>query len=149
MIIAFPPCIFLTAAGACRLYPQKGVIDPERYEKGKEAAAFFNAIRNAECGKIVIENPTPLKVFELPKYNQVIEPYQFGEPYKKRTCLWLKGVSPLKPTNIITENIVSWVNAGTKKSNGEKRDNIGKKHTSKERSKTFIGIAKAMADQWG
>lgn len=69
MIIAFPPCIFLTAAGACRLYPQKGVIDPERYEKGKEAAAFFNAIRNAECGKIVIENPTPLKVFELPKYN--------------------------------------------------------------------------------
>lgn len=150
MIIGFPPCTYLTTAGACRLYPTKGVLDPERYKKGVEAANFFKAILNADCEKIIVENPTPMKVFELPKYNQVIEPYQFGHPYKKRTCLWLKGVEPLKPTEIITENIVSWVNAGSKDSKGNPRKG---KTTSfrdaKTRSKTFTGIAKAMAEQWG
>ena len=102
MIIAFPPCTFLTASGAVRLYVKKGVINPERYEKGVEAAKFFKTILNADCEKIVVENPTPMKVFELPKYNQVIEPFMFGHPYKKRTCLWLKGVPQLTPTEIVT-----------------------------------------------
>lgn len=149
MILAFPPCTYLTAAGACRLYPQKGVLNQERYELGKEAAAFFFSILNADCEKIVVENPTPLKIFNLPQYTQVIEPYQFGHPYKKRTCLWLKGVPKLVPTDVITENIVSWVNAGTKRGNGERREQIGVTHTAKERSKTFKGVALAMAAQWG
>ena len=149
MIIAFPPCIYLTTAGACRLYPQKGVLNQERYEQGKQAAEFFMSFYNADCEKIVIENPTPLKIYNLPKYNQVIEPYMFGEPYKKRTCLWIKGVEQLKPTNIIKDGITSWVNAGTKNSKGEKRQNIGIKSSSKDRSKTFKGIAAAMAAQWG
>ena len=150
MIIGFPPCIYLTTAGACRLYPQKGILNPERYELGKAAASFFMAILNADCDKIAIENPTPMKVFELPKYNQVVEPYMFGHPYKKRTCLWLKGVPALKPTNIITEGIVSWVNGGSKDSNGNLRKSKATTfRDSKTRSKTFEGIASAMAEQWG
>ena len=150
MIIAFPPCTYLTVAGAARLYPQKGVLDPERYQKGKDAAQFFKTILNADCEKIVVENPTPLKVFEIPKYNQVIEPYMFGHAYKKRTCLWLKGVQPLEATDLVTENIVSWVSGGSKDSKGNPRKRAATKfRDAKTRSKTFEGVALAMADQWG
>lgn len=150
MIIGFPPCTYLTVAGANRLYPQKGVLNPERYELGVGAANFFKSILNADCEKIVVENPTPMKVFELPKYNQVIEPYMFGHPYKKRTCLWLKGVKPLEPTEIITENIVSWVSGGSKDKNGNPRKTQATKfRDAKTRSKTFEGVASAMAEQWG
>lgn len=150
MIIAFPPCTYLTVAGAARLYPKKGVLNPERYEKGVMAATFFKTILNADCDKIVVENPTPMKVFELPKYNQVIEPYMFGHPYKKRTCLWLKGVPQLKPTEVITENIISWVSGGSKDSKGNPRKSQATTfRDAKTRSKTFVGVAKAMAEQWG
>ena len=150
MIIAFPPCTYLTVAGAARLYPTKGVLDPERYAQGVEAAGFFKTILSADCDKIVVENPTPMKVFELPKYNQVIEPFMFGEPFKKRTCLWLKGVKPLEATEIITEGIVSWVSGGSKDKNGNPRKQPTTTfRDAKTRSKTFMGIALAMADQWG
>lgn len=150
MIIGFPPCTYLTTAGAARLYPQKGVLNPERYELGKEAANFFLAILNADCDRIAVENPTPMKVFELPKYNQVVEPYMFGHPYKKRTCLWLKGVPALQPTKMITENIVSWVSGGSKDRNGNQRKTKTTTfRDAKTRSKTFQGIADAMAEQWG
>ena len=150
MIIGFPPCTYLTVAGAARLYPQKGVLNLERFELGKKAAEFFKAILSADCERIVVENPTPMKVFELPKYNQVIEPYMFGHPYKKRTCLWLKGVEPLKPTEIVTENLVSWVSGGSKDKNGNPRKTQAQTfRDAKTRSKTFLGIAQAMAEQWG
>ena len=150
MIIAFPPCTYLTVAGANRLYPQKGVLNPDRYALGVEAANFFKAILNADCEKIVVENPTPMKVFELPKYNQVIEPFMFGHPYKKRTCLWLKGVKPLEPTELITEGIISWVSGGSKDKNGNPRKMQATKfRDAKTRSKTFEGVASAMAEQWG
>ena len=150
MIIAFPPCTYLTVAGAARLYPQKGVLNPERYEEGLKAATFFKTILNADCEKIVVENPTPMRVFELPKYNQVIEPYMFGHPYKKRTCLWLKGVKPLEPTEIVTENLMSWVSGGSKNSQGKPRKTQAATfRDAKTRSKTFEGVADAMAAQWG
>ena len=150
MIIAFPPCTYLTVAGAARLYPQKGVLNMERYAKGVDAAQFFKTILNADCEKIVVENPTPMKVFDLPKYNQVIEPFMFGHPYKKRTCLWLKGVPELEATDIITENIVSWVSGGSKDKNGNPRKREATKfRDAKTRSKTFEGVALAMAEQWG
>lgn len=152
MIIAFPPCTFLTAAGAVRLYPTKGQIDMARYQQGLAAVDFFLAIYNADCDKIVIENPTPLRVYNLPQYDQVIQPYMFGHPYKKRTCFWLKGLPPLEPTNIITEGITSFINAGSKNSKGEPRSaqaTASKVRNAKERSKTFEGVAAAMADQWG
>lgn len=145
MIIGFPPCTYLTCAGAVRLYPKKGQMDMERYKKGLAARGFFMAIYNADCEKICVENPLPMKVFELPPRSQKIEPYEFGHPYRKRTLLWLKGLPQLQPTEIITENIVSWVNGGSK----GKRHSMGIKNSAKERSKTFPGIAQAMADQWG
>lgn len=148
MIIAFPPCTYMTTASACRMYPKKGVIDKNRYSKMLEAREFFMNIMNAQCNKICIENPTPLKICELPKATQIIQPYMFGESYSKRTCLWLKNLPELKPTKII-ENYKPFVNAGSKKSNGEYRENVGCKYTAKDRSKTFIGVAKAMAEQWG
>lgn len=149
LIIGHPPCIYLSAAGAVRLYPTKGQIDIERYKKGLAAKDFFLAILNADCERICVENPVQLKIFELPAHTQQIQPYEFGHPYSKKTRLWLKGLEPLKPTNIITEGVVSWVNAGSKKADGSKRDNTGVSSTSRERSKTFEGIALAMAEQWG
>lgn len=91
MIIAFPPCTYMTNAGAVRMRV-KGEIQQERYQKAMEAKEFFMKIYNADCKRIAIENPTPMKIVGLPPYNQVIHPWQFGHPYSKRTCLWLKGL---------------------------------------------------------
>ena len=148
MIIAFPPCTYMTNAGACRMYPKKGVIDEERLALGMKAKDFFLSILNSECPRIAVENPRPLNIINLPKETQRIQPWMFGEPYSKMTYLWLKGLPPLQPTNIITEGIKPFVNAGSKTSNGAYRKKIGCKNSAIERSKTFLGIAKAMAEQW-
>lgn len=89
MIIAFPPCTYMTNAGAVRMRVN-GQIVQERFEKAMKAKEFFMTIMNANCDKIAIENPTPMKIVGLPPYTQAIQPYQFGHPYSKRTCLWLK-----------------------------------------------------------
>lgn len=150
LIIAHPPCTYLSNAGAARLYPQKGVLNQERFLKGLEAKEFFMQFLNADCPRIAIENPIPTRVYELPRYNQIIQPYEYGHPYSKKTCLWLKGLPKLQPTDLITENIISWVSGGSKDHNGNPRKNMGTKYRdSKTRSKTFTGIAKAMAEQWG
>ena len=149
MIIAHPPCTYLSNAGAVRLYHPKGVLDKKRYEKGMEAKEFFIQFYNAKCERVCIENPIPSSVFTLPKYDQIIQPYEYGHPYSKKTCLWLKGLPLLRPTNIITDNVISWVSAGSKDSKGNPRKNIGKVVDKTMRSKTFQGIADAMAEQWG
>lgn len=128
MIIAHPPCTYLSKAGAPQI-----VKDPERIEKGFQAKEFFMEIMKADCAKICIENPTPMKRFGLPEPDCIIEPWEFGEPYTKRTLLWLKNLPPLLPTEIVL-NTRSWTKI---------------KRTAKQRSKTFPGIAKAMAEQWG
>ena len=149
MIIAFPPCTYLSNAGAARLYPKKGQLNQERYKKGLEAKDFFMKFYNADCPKIAIENPVQSKVFDMPKYTQITQPYEHGHPYSKKTCLWLKGLPKLEPTERITENIISWVSGGSRDSNGNKRKQSGTKfRDSVTRSKTFSGIAKAMAMQW-
>ena len=84
MIIAFPPCTYLSNAGACRLYPHKGQIDPVRYQKGLEGKAFFMQFYNANCPRIAIENPVSSTVYNMPKHSQEIQPYQFGHPYSKK-----------------------------------------------------------------
>lgn len=149
MIIAHPPCTYLSNAGACRLYPQKGILNQERYEKGLQAKEFFTEFINADCDKVCIENPVHCKIFDMPKYTQEIQPYMFGEPYTKKTRLWLFGLPQLHPTNMITENIRPFLPSGTGRKIKEKYGMAKRGNDSKERSKTFWGIAKAMAEQWG
>ena len=148
MIIAFPPCTYMTNAGAVRMRVN-GEIVKERFEKAMKAKEFFMKFYNEKYKKIAIENPTPMKIVGLPPYSQAVQPYEFGHPYSKRTCLWLKGLSPLVPTEIM-EHHVPYVNGGCKDSHGNYRKFQGRKERDpKIRSKTFPGIAKAMADQWG
>ena len=147
LLIAFPPCTYLTNASAVRMRV-KGEIQPERYAKAMAAKEFFMAFYNADCPRIAIENPTPLKIVELPPYSQAIQPYEHGHPYSKRTCLWLQGLPLLQPTEII-EHHEPYVNGGHKDAHGNYRRFTGRKERDqKTRSKTFPGIAKAMATQF-
>ena len=147
MIIAHPPCTYLSNAGARHLW--KGHrLNQERYKKGLEAKAVFMAFFNADCPRIAIENPIPSKVFELPKYTQTVQPYEHGHPYTKKTCFWLKGLKPLAPTNIV-EPEATWCPSGSYSGkHGDKHRGVFTKDRAKNRSKTFPGIAKAMAEQW-
>ena len=147
MIIAFPPCTYLSNAGARHLWKDHK-LNEERYKKGLKAKEFFMMFYNADCEKIAIENPTPSKIYELPEKSQVIQPYQFGHPFTKRTQLWLKGLPMLKHTNVVTPER-TWCPSGSySKKHGEKHKGIFTKDRARNRSKTFKGIAEAMAEQW-
>lgn len=142
LLIAHPPCTYISNAGVRFLYPGgKGILNEERLRKGIEATHFFLRFLYAPIDKIAVENPIPSTVYCLPKYSQIIQPWMFGHPVQKKTCLWLKGLPELKPTEICEERQSSkiagnWFNAG-----GKDRQ--------RNRAKTFPGIAKAMAEQWG
>lgn len=150
MIIAHPPCTYLTNAGARWLWAG-GNLNMERYTKGLEAKEFFMQFFQADCPRIAIENPVPSAVYELPAYTQIIQPYEYGHPATKKTCLWLKGLPALTPTEVV-EPVKG---RRFQQKNGNWRyscwemDQRGGKDRARERSKTFPGIAKAMAEQWG
>lgn len=147
LLIAHPPCTYLTNAGAVRMR-KNGEIVPERYALAMKAKEFFLAFYYADIPKIAVENPTPMKIVGLPPYTQAIQPYEYGHPYSKRTCLWLKGLPKLQPTEIL-EYHEPYVNGGCKDRNGNYRRFQGRKERDPRiRSKTFSGIAKAMAEQW-
>ena len=148
MIIAFPPCTYLTNAGARHLY--KGhKLNEERYAKGLQAKEFFMMFYNADCSRIAIENPTPSRIYELPEKTQVIQPWQFGHPFTKRTQLWLKGLPKLEPTNIVEPERTFCPSGSYSGKHNERHKGIFTKDRARQRSKTFPGIAKAMAEQWG
>lgn len=140
MIIAFPPCTFLSKAGSVNLY-KNGVIDEERFNLGQQAAEFFRAIYNADCPRICIENPVPMKMFGLPSCSQVVEPFYFGVPVSKKTYLWLKGLPFLCPTNVVEPQYTFNTYPLFKNSSG--------KYRQRNRSKTFQEFAEAMALSWG
>ena len=140
LIIAHPPCTYLSNAGARFLYP-KGVLNEERLAKGMIAKDFFMHFYNADCDRIAIENPIPSKVYGLPPYTQTIQPWMFGHPVQKKTCLWLNGLPELQPTNVVEERQSTKIPGNWFNSGGKERQ--------KNRAKTFPGIAKAMAEQWG
>jgi hypothetical protein len=140
MMIAHPPCTYLSNAGARFLYPNKQ-LNEDRLKLGMEAKEFFMKLYNADIEKIVVENPIPSKIYGLPKYTQTIQPYEYGHPFQKKTCLWLKGLPELKPTNIVTDRQSTKVPGNW--------FNKGGKDRQKNRAKTFQGIADAMAKQWG
>ena len=142
LLIAHPPCTYISNAGARHLYPG-GVLNQERYEKGLLAKQFFMELYLVEhIDKVCVENPISSKIFDMPKHTQVIQPYEYGHPLSKHTRLWLRNLPLLVPTNIVdkTENCHgakgSWINKG-----GISRQ--------KDRAKTFQGWADAMAEQWG
>lgn len=139
LIIAHPPCTYLSNAGAKHLYP-KGVLNEERYKLGLQGRDFFMKFYDCKCEKVAIENPVPSKIFGLPPYSQIIQPYYFGDPYQKRTCLWLKNLPKLEPTDNLYYGLSSRKASWYQK---------GGKDRQKNRAKTFPGIAKAMAEQWG
>lgn len=151
LIIAHPPCTFLTVTGN-RWFNEERYGDAARQRKRdrEEAVRFFMAFANTDCEKIAIENPIGHMSTAWRKPDQIIQPYMFGDPARKSTCLWLKGLPPLKPTNVVEPEIIAY-------KNGKGTDNPWHMGTMKlppderarARSVTFQGIADAMANQWG
>ena len=136
LMIAHPPCTFIANSGVQYLHKDK-----IRWIKLKEAKEFFMTLYSANIDKICIENPVPHKYAKLPAYNQIVQPYYFGESKSKITCLWLKNLPLLKPTNIVSKGeFYMCGNGGTNPK--------WYSTSSKNRSRTFPGLAHAMANQW-
>ena len=151
LIIAHPPCTYLTVTGNRwfnrERYGEKAV---KREQDRDEAMKFFMAIVNAPCGKIAIENPVGVMSTAYRKPDQIIQPYQFGDPYEKKTCLWLKNLPTLTPVNSVEPpERVTYKSGKTMPKWYADAWKLPKTERAKVRSKTFEGIAKAMAEQWG
>lgn len=155
LIIAHPPCTYLTVSGNAWFNIEKyGDKARKRYKDREEAAAFFMMFANADCERIAIENPIGYMNTHYRKADQIIQPYQFGYPARKATCLWLKGLPQLKPTKIVsfeTEcgNFSKGLSAAYARDENGKILRWNDPRTAKARSKTAPGIAQAMAEQWG
>ena len=150
LIIAHPPCTFLTTTGNrwfnMERYGEKAV---ERIKHREEAIAFFMAFANADCPRIAIENPVGVMSSVFRKPDQIIQPYFFGDSERKSTCLWLKALPQLKKTNIVEPNIIRYKNGkGTDSPWHMNTARFPKEERARLRSKTFPGIAKAIAEQW-
>ena len=150
LIIAHPPCTYLSNAGARWLY-SGGELNQKRFVLGQKAKEFFMTLYNADCEKICIENPVPTKIYELPPYSQTIQPYEHGHPFTKKTCLWLKGLPMLQPSEIVEpiKGKTITLKSGKQRLNCWTMAIKWDKDRQKNRAKTFEGIAKAMAEQWG
>jgi site-specific DNA-cytosine methylase len=154
LLIAHPPCTYFSNATMVNLgrKDRPNVFNEEWkrrfYARRNEAFEFVKSIYNADCDKICIENVVGYLSTHFKKPSQYIEPYYFGDAWKKKTCLWLKGLKPLERTNIV-EPKGKWVRHHLKTKDDLKGYDICGVYSAKDRSKTFPGIAKAMADQWG
>ena len=151
MIIAFPPCTYLTVTGNRWFNVDRyGEAAVQRHRDRDEAIEFFMAFANADCPRIAIENPIGHMSKAYRKPEQIIHPYMFGDPARKATCLWLKGLKPLDPTNVVEPVVIRYKNGkGTDSPWHMDTMSLPPVERAKARSKTFPGIAKAMAEQWG
>ena len=151
LIIAHPPCTYLTVTGNRWFDVTKyGIAAQRRWHERCEAIVFFLLFASANCEKIVIENPIGCMSTLYRKPDQIIHPYMFGDPARKATCLWLKGLTPLTPTEIVEPEIIRYKNGkGTDSPWHMETMSLPPAERAKARSKTFPGIAKAMAEQWG
>lgn len=138
LLIAHPPCTHLATSGA-RWFKEK------QHEQ-QAALDFVNYILNAPVYRIALENPVSIISSKVRKPDQIIQPYQFGHPERKTTCLWLKNLPPLKPTDLVEPEGFKTYPSGKRVSKWYSRTGGG---SGKKRSVTFPGIAAAMADQWG
>lgn len=157
LIIGFPPCTYLTVAGNKYFNVEKyGDKARERIRLSEEAADFFMKIANADCDKIAIENPVGRMNTRWRKPDQIIHPYHFGHPISKKTCLWLKGLPKLEYTDVVEPEIIhsKGKSGGYSGPSWLVYDENGKilsykdPRVAKARSKTYPGVAKAMAKQW-
>lgn len=137
LMIAHPPCTYLCNSGVRWLHTGYSKLPGGRWDRLKDASLFFNTLLNTDINRICIENPIPHKYGNLPKYTQIIHPWEFGHGETKATCLWLKGLPLLQPTDIVLERKAKVHNEPPGKNRW------------KNRSRTYTGIAKAMAEQWG
>ena len=138
MIIAFPPCTHLAVSGAAWF--------EQKRKDGRQQAAidFFMMFANADCERIAIENPVGIMSTVYKKPSQIVQPYEYGHPEQKKTCLWLKGLPLLQPTNNVYDQMME-----PPKNKRERLHYLPPSpERAKLRSKTFPGIAKAMAEQW-
>ena len=144
LMVAHPPCTYLSVSGMH--WTKRGLRDPQLTE---DALAFVRLLMDAPVPRIAIENPISVISSRIRKPDQIIHPYQFGHDASKATCLWLKGLPPLQPTQTIEPRIVNgrkrW---GNQTDSGQNRLSPSPDRW-KLRSATFAGIAQAMADQWG
>ena len=147
LMIAHPPCTYMSKAGARWMYPKAKILNLDRLKLAIEAKDFFMKLLNAPIEYIAIENPLPLKVVKLPKETQIIQPYEYGHLYSKKTLLWLKNLPILIPTDI-QRNYTPYLPSNTGGKKRGQKYNRGISKNAKESSKTFIGIANAMATQW-
>lgn len=151
MIIAHPPCTYLTVTGNrwfnVERYGEKAI---QRHKDREAAAEFFMAFANANCDKIAIENPIGAMSTIWRKPDQIVHPYMFGDPERKATCFWLKGLKPLAPTDVVEPRVVKYKNGkGSDSPWHMETMKLPPAERSKARSVTFPGVARAMAEQWG
>ena len=152
LLIAFPPCTYLTLTGNKWFKPEFADRFPERHQQRKDAIDFFMQIANMPIPRIAIENPIGIMSSHYRKPDQIIQPWQFGFPTTKATCLWLKGLPLLKPTNIVEKGEVVISKSGNRMSKWYYETSklpLKNGARAKARSVTFQGVADAMADQWG
>ena len=149
MIIAHPPCTYLTNAGNKWFKPEYQERFPDREQKREDAVSFFMAFWNADCPRVAIENPQGIMSSRFRKPDQYIEPYMFGDSEKKKTGLWLRGLPALAPTNVVEPIIIECASGAREPRWHMESMHLPPKERSKVRSKTFPGIARAMAEQWG
>lgn len=141
LIIGHPPCTYLANSGVQYYHKRK------QYRETEEAAAFFNALLSADCGRVCVENPIQHCYARqyIRKYDQIVQPWQFGHPERKATCLWLKGLPKLVETDNVYDEMM--------KLSKYRQERVLNMSPSPERAKlrsiTYRGIAEAMAEQWG
>lgn len=148
MIIAFPPCTYLTCTGNKWFKPEYENRFPTRKQDREDAVNFFMSFAKADCPRIAIENPVGVISTRWRKPDQIIQPYYFGHEQKKTTCLWLKGLPLLKPTNVVEPKLHRIANGKWEPQWHMDTMHLPPAERSKARSKTFPGIARAMAEQW-
>lgn len=148
MIIAFPPCTYLTVTGNKWFKPEYAERFPTRKADRAAAIEFFMAFANSDCQHIAIENPIGIMSTRWRKPDQITSPHYFGHDQKKTTCLWLKGLSPLKPTERVEPKLHRIANGKYEPQWHMDTMHLPPDERSKTRSKTYPGIARAMAEQW-
>lgn len=149
MMIAHPPCTYLTLAGNKWFLPQYKDRFPTREKDRKDAIAFFIKLAEAPINKICLENPIGTISSAYRKPDQIIQPYQFGHTDRKPTCLWLKNLPKLTHTKLVEPIIVKNRNGNTASAHHDYALRLPALERMKFRAKTYAGIAQAMADQWG